>query len=221
MRLTSFDTYVLFLSMKNHFTQEKYDYFKYRGKIKNISKENFAINKDRFLYQRLCRQYDDKAIHDFFVANFVKGKVWVRDFLEEEARDDYMAYLKRKQSLTYTFTNDLDKLFSNYSPDKAFRVKNGMPPILNAVMCGTVSPETFTILDRFLQLSEIYDQQLRDDFIWSKYRLLSKKFYPFLDYDKDRMKSILKEKINEYRLPSERHEKSRTPQSEGTQIQAG
>ena len=221
MRLSAFDTYVLFLSLKNHFTQEKYDYFKYNGKIKNVSKENFLMNKDRFLYQRICREYDDKSILDFFVANFIKGKVWIRDFLEEEARDDYMAYLKRKQSLTYTFTNDLDRFFSNHSPDTAFRIKGGVPPILNAVMCGTVSPETFSIMNRFLQLSAIYDEKLDGDFLWTKYRLLAHKVHPFLEYDKDKMKTILKEKINEYRLPSERYEKSRAPQEKGDAIQAG
>ena len=208
MRLSAFDAYVLFLSLKNHFTQEKYDYFKYKGKIKNVSRESFASSKDRFLYQRICREYDEKAILDFFVANFVKGKVWIRDFLEEEAQDDYMGYLKRKQSLTYTFSEDLDKLFSNYSPEVAFRVKGGMPPILNSVMCGIVSPETFALLDNFLQLSKVYDEKLQGDFIWSKYRLLASKFHPFLVYDRDKMKSILKEKIDDYRLSSERQETS-------------
>jgi len=198
LRLTAFDAYVLFLSMKNHFTQEKYDFFKYKGKIKNVSKDSFSVSKDRFLYQRICRMYDEGAINDFFVANFIKGKVWVRDFLEEEAHDDYVNYVKRKQSLSYTFTNDLDRLFSNYPPETAFRIKGGMPPILNSVMCGTVSPETFAILDRFLGLSKTYDEQMPGDFIWSKYRLLAHKFHPFLEYDPKKMKSILKEKITEY-----------------------
>lgn len=214
MRLTAFDAYVLFLSLKNHFTQEKYDYFKYKGKIKNVSRESFANSKDRFLYQRICREYDDKSIQDFFVANFVKGKVWIRDFLEEEAYDDYLGHLKRKQSLTYTFTNDLDKLFSNNPPETAFRVKGGMPPILNSVMCGSISPETFAILDNFLQLSKVYDEKMQGDFIWSKYRLLATKFHPFLEYDKDKMKSILKEKIDDYRLSSERQEASHSEKRE-------
>jgi len=217
MRLSAFDTYVMFMSLKNHFNQEKYDYFRYHGKVKNLKIENFASHSDRFLFQNLSRQYAATEMVDFFVANFIKGKTWIRDFLEEDAKDDYLAYLRRKQSLSYVFSNELDELFSHDPPERAFKVGQGhlhLPPILNFIMCGAMSPETFVILDRFIGFSSTLDKRLADDYLWSKYRMLPRKLHPFLSYDKDKMKNILKEKINEYRLPSERHEASRAPQEE-------
>jgi hypothetical protein len=223
MRLSAFDTFVMFMSLKNHFNQEKYDYFKYRGKVKNLKIENFASHSDRFLFQRLSRQYSETEMVDFFVANFIKNKIWIRDFLEEEAKDEYLNYLRRKQSLSYIFTNELDDFFTQEPPEVAFKVGEGhrsLPPILNFIMCGAMSPETFVILDRFIGFSSVLDKKLADDYLWSKYRTLPQKFHPFLSYDKDKMKNILKEKINEYRLPSERHEASRAPQKESLAIQA-
>jgi hypothetical protein len=212
MRLSAFDTYALYLALKQHFTQDSYDYFKYHGKTR-ANKESFLQRKDRFQFQKLSRMYDDEQMRDFLVSNLVKDKgSWVGDLMNDDANDNYLAYLKRKQSLAYNFTSELDKFFGQEPPEVAFKVGEGyrsLPPILNFIMCGAMSPETFVILDRFIGFSSVLDKKLADDYLWSKYRKLPQKFHPFLSYDKDKMKNILKEKINEYRLPSERHEAGR------------
>ena len=212
MRLSAFDTYALYLALKQHFTQDSYDYFKYHGKTR-ANKESFLQRKDRFQFQKLSRMYDGEQMRDFLVSNLVKDKgSWVGDLMNDDASDNYLTYLKRKQSLAYTFTNELDKFFGQEPPEVAFKVGEGyrsLPPILNFIMCGAMSPETFVILDRFIGFSSVLDKKLPDCFLWSKYRKLPQKFHPFLSYDKDKMKNILKEKINEYRLPSEGPEESR------------
>jgi len=199
MRLSAYDTYVLFLSLKNHFTQEKYDYFKYKGKIKNISKNSFSMSKDRFLYQRICREYDESVILDFFVANFIKGKVWIRDFLEEEAKDDYMSYMKRKQAITYNFDNELSKALSKVENVQSLFRNNGgqYPEIINLYLNNEISIETMAILNSFIGFSDKFDQKLgKDDILWSKIRLLCLKVQNFLEYDRSKIKNILKDKIN-------------------------
>lgn len=220
MRLSAFDTYALYLALKQHFTQASYDYFKYHGKTR-ANKESFMQRKDKYQFQKLSRMYSDEEMRDFLVANFLKEKSWVGDFLEDDANDNYLSYLRRKQSLSYVFSNELDELFSHDPPDRAFKVGKGhlhLPPILNFIMCGAMSPETFVILDRFIGFSSVLDKKLADDYLWCKYRTLPQKFHPFLSYDKNKMKNILKEKINEYRLPSERHEASRTQKEESLAI---
>jgi hypothetical protein len=222
MRLSAFDTYALYLALKQHFTQDSYDYFKYHGKTR-ANKESFLQRRDKYQFQKLSRMYSDEEMKEFLVSNLLKSKTWVGDFLEDDANDNYLDYLRRKQSLTYIFSNDLDDLFTQEPPEVAFKVGEGyrsLPPILNFIMCGAMSPETFVILDRFIGFSSVLDKQLADDYLWSKYRMLPQKLHPFLSYDKDKMKAILKEKINEHRLPSERHEASRAPQKESLAIQA-
>lgn len=198
MRLSAFETYSLYLALKNHFNSS-YDFFKYHGKT-NASKESFINRKDRFQFQRLSRMYDSSEMQEFLVANFLAGRKWVGEMLEDDAADTFKAYQKRKQSMSYVFANELDQLFSKESPTNAFKVSNGsIPPILNFVMSGSISPETFVILDRFIGFSKVYDKTLSEDFLWSRYNKLPQKLHPFLQYDKERMKTILKDKINEYK----------------------
>jgi hypothetical protein len=166
--------------------------------------------------------YSSEEMLDFLVSNLVKGTSWVGDFMNDEAHDNYMAYLKRKQSLTYTFSNELDALFTHEAPEHVFKVGDNhryLPPILNARMSNLISEETYAILNSFLGFSKSIEKALGDNtFIWDKYNKPALKLHPFIKYDRDKMKTILKEKINEYRLPSEKQEASRAPQREGAQV---
>ena len=197
MRMPAYNCYCLYLAMKNHFTQEEYDFFKYNGKI-NASKESFLSRKDRYQFQKLCRVCDEKEMTEYLVSNLIKERKWVGDLLQEEAQDNYKAYLKRKQSISYMFNNEVDKLFSSTSDiSSIFKVcKDDYPKIIHAYLQGDVSLETFSILDKFISFSAKYDSKYgKDDIIWSKIRLISKKLYPFIEYDKEKIKNILKEKI--------------------------
>ena len=84
MRLTAYETFGLYLALKNHFSKESYNYFKYQGKT-NVSRESFMNRKDRFHFQKLSRMYDSDEMPDFMVANFLHNeKIWVGDLLQEE-----------------------------------------------------------------------------------------------------------------------------------------
>lgn len=198
MRMSSFDTYSLFLALKNHFTQPSYDYFRYNGKT-NASPDSFMSRRDRFQFQKLSRKVNASDMKDFIVANLLAGKSWVGDFLEDDANDNYLSYVKRKQAFSYVFANELDKFFSENPPECAFKSKDGqLPPVLNCLMNGTISPETFAILNHYIGFSKVFDQKLKDDYIWSKYRSTITKLYPFLEFDRKKIADILKEKIKEY-----------------------
>ena len=47
-----FDAYKQYLSLKNHFTKEKYDYHKYCGKS-HATVQSFYKRKDRFWFEKL------------------------------------------------------------------------------------------------------------------------------------------------------------------------
>lgn len=200
MRLSAFETYALFLALKNHFTQKSYDFFKYNGKT-NASPDSFMGRRDRIQFQKLARRVDKEQMQDYIVANLIEGKSWVGDFLDDNATDNFMTYTKRKQALTYTFTNDLDRLFTSHTPTTVFKVTNNqLPPILNSLISREICPETFAIVDHYIGFSKIFDKKLGDDFIWSKSRSLATKLYPFIQYDKDKLRKILKDKIQEYSI---------------------
>lgn len=197
MRLSAFDTYQMFLALKNHFTQKSYDFFKYHGKT-NASQESFLARRDKYQFQKLCRLKPDNEMRDFIVANLLESdNIWVGDLLDSEAEDKYRQYLKRKQSITYMFTNDIDILLSELpNPKDWFYCKDDLPPIMSLAMNNTISLETFVILNDFVGFIDKFDKRMSDDFLWPKFSIKARKFRPFVEYDRDKIKKILKEKLN-------------------------
>ena len=45
--MTGFEVYKMYLALKQHFTKEKYDYHKYRGKVR-ASEDAFEQRHDRY-----------------------------------------------------------------------------------------------------------------------------------------------------------------------------
>jgi hypothetical protein len=166
--------------------------------------------RDRFQFQKVCRLYNGDDLQDLFVANFLKDKTWVGDMLDEEAQSNFLDYRRRHQSLTYNFTNDLDKLFTNETPDKLFRsTNNELPPILTYILREDISIETAVILDRFIGFSKNFDS------LFEKQRMKLQKYAPFIKFDKNKMKSILKEKLHEHGLSTQRQEEGTTSSPSG------
>ena len=220
MRLSAFDTFRLFMALKNHFTTKSYDFVKYKGKVR-FTQETFLSNKDKLLYQKLSRVCDESDLTDYLIATFIADKKWVRDFLDEEAKDRFTDYRKRKQSLGYMFGNELDKLFFIQAPELAFRPTGNYALPIRMYMQGDMSLETLALLSKYLGLTESYDAKYgEDDIVWGKISMLLKKFTPFLTCDDKKMKSILKDKINE-NISREEQETSRAPQTGSEEVQKG
>jgi len=198
MKLTPYQTYCLYLAIKSHFTQKKYDYFKYSGAVK-ATVESFEKRRDKYHFGRLSKKYDQSEMIDFLVANLVKNKKWIGELLEDDAHDNYMSYLKRKQSFTYCFDNEVSKLFQTVIDTRELFIcsPNTYPKIITEYLSGTISLETFTVLDQFICFSDKFDEILdKDDIIWSDIRLKSAKMISFLGYDKKKIKEVIKRNIN-------------------------
>lgn len=190
-----FETYCLYLALKNHFTLESYDYFRYNGKV-NATLDSFATRRDRFQFQRLSRKYGAEDMRDFLIANLLADKKWVGDFLEDDAEQNYLEFIRRKQSFTYLFTQEIADLFGD-DPAAAFRSpKDELPPLIYKHLEGKVGLDTMAVLDTFVRYSPRFDERLgKDDVIWSKIRHKMHKLHPFLVYDKLAFKRILSKAI--------------------------
>ena len=100
-----FDAYKCYLSLKNHFTKDNYDYHKYCGKSR-ASLQSFYKRKDRMWFEKVSRQKTDQEVVDFFVSNFVSCSdpetLWIGEMIKNgEAR--YNDWKKKIQSLSYGF----------------------------------------------------------------------------------------------------------------------
>ena len=72
MIVTPFETYQHYLSLKNHFANPKYDFFKYGAKT-SASITSFNKRRDKYWFEKTSRKYNDKEVVDFLVSNFVSA----------------------------------------------------------------------------------------------------------------------------------------------------
>ena len=66
MKVTPYETYQTYLSMKSHFTNPKYDFFKYGGKSR-ATVSSFNKRKDKYWFEKTSRKYSDQEILDFLL----------------------------------------------------------------------------------------------------------------------------------------------------------
>ena len=52
--MSPFEAYKLYTAIKNHFTTESYDYFKYNGKVR-ASEHTFETRKDKYMFYKLSK----------------------------------------------------------------------------------------------------------------------------------------------------------------------
>ena len=70
------------------------------------------------------------------------------DTLTEQADIAYKDWQKRIQSLSYMFSNDIDKLLNEHQFDDLFKVESGQHPILlKMCLAKYIMIETFLIIN--------------------------------------------------------------------------
>jgi len=191
-----FDAYRCYLSLKNHFTKDHYDYHKYRGKTR-ATVQAFYKRKDRFWFEKFARQKNDKEVEEFFVSNFIystdPSTMWIGEMIKEgEGR--YQEWKKKTQSLSYIFKEEVENVFDNKKIDDMFDCSKGHPPILKSYLGGDISLESMVIYDRIFDYGKDFDKRLKDP-VWETVSRKIKKYSPFLNIDVSRYKKILKEVI--------------------------
>jgi hypothetical protein len=198
MKVTPFETYHAYLSMKSHFTNPKYDYHKYGGKSR-ATMAAFNKRKDKYWFEKTSRKYSDEEVVNFLLANFVSTdnpqNLWIGEIINSGERN-YSQWMKRKQSLTYLFKEQTEKLISEKGLEQVFDCSKGHPPLLKKYLGGEISLETLTILERVFSFVKNFDKKL-DDPVWESVSLKIKKYISFLNINVFHYKNILRDIINE------------------------
>jgi len=196
--MSPFETYQTYLSMKSHFTNSKYDFFKYGGKSR-ATVTSFNKRKDKYFFEKTSRKYSDKEIVDFLVSNFVAadtpGNLWIGEIINSGERT-YADWMRRQQSLTYLFKEQSNELLNESNLEQVLDASRQHPVILKKFLSGKISIETFTIWDRIFLFGNKFDKQLLDP-VWETVSLKIKKYNPFLNIDVFQFKRILREIIDE------------------------
>ena len=200
MKLSGYEAYLLFLALKNHFQTESYDYFKYSGKTR-ANEHSFMVKRDRYFFEQAANRFTKEALTDLIVSNLIIGRKWFIDMVRNEADEAELVrkeYVKRRESFTYLFAQDLDKMLNDVDdPRHLFRIEKGSyPELINYYLNRTVPIETLAALNKVVNFSDVFDRKLgKDDIIWEPARLLIKKYVPFLQVDENKLREILRDKL--------------------------
>jgi hypothetical protein len=196
--VTPFETYQHYLSLKNHFTNSKYDFFKYGAKTR-ASIASFNKRRDKYWFEKTSRKYSDKEVVDFLVSNFVAsdspGNLWIGSLING-GEQVYTEWMRRQQSLSYLFKEQSNELFSQTKLEDALNCSKGHPPVLKSFLSGKICLETLVIYDKIFGFSKKFDKKLLDP-VWETVSLKISKYAPFLNIDIFQFKRILREIIDE------------------------
>ena len=198
MKVTPYQTYQTYLSMKSHFTNRKYDFFKYGGKSR-ATMTSFNKRKDKYWFEKTSRKYSDEEVLNFLLANFVNAdtpqNLWIGEIINSGERT-YAEWTRRKQSMTYIFKEQSENLLSEIDLEELFNCSKGHPLVLKRYLGGEISLETLTILEKVFSFVKDFDKKLSDP-VWETVSLKIKKYIPFININVFQYKKILRELINE------------------------
>ena len=192
--MTGYEAYKMYVALKNHFNSDTYDYFRYGGKTR-ANVKSFEMRHDKYFFNKLAKHKDTER---FVLANIIEDNpnVWVGDLAnEQQAELNYKTWLKRQESLSYVFTNDLDNLSPAYNDNLVVEGSNH-PLLLKLLIQKKVSLETIVVLNDLCGFFRHWNKKIEEDVIWPMVYKKCKKYRPFLKFDKDKLKQIVVDKFS-------------------------
>lgn len=199
MIMEPFEVYRYYLALRLHFTTDQYDAIKQKGKVR-ASRQAFAKRNDLIAIRKIAETYSDKDIVNFLVANFITGDRWGGVF-DTEAKERFMLWKKRIESLSYTFEKEISYLqLQMEKQSKPFDYvfapsKNEHPYILKSYLRRTTSIETLVILNNFYNFVDNFDKEYYNDLMWPDISRIIKKYSPFLNVQQEKYNGILRRAI--------------------------
>lgn len=193
--MNGFDVYKLYLAIKLHFTSDKYNFFTFNGKTRTTL-ESFEKRKDKYFFKKLATKFDRDELIQYFVANFVQNEdTWIGDISRMENSSIHSNWLKKIQSMSFVFSNDVDVLLRDNNFEDIFRVNHTHPPLIKKYLSKSISLETLVILNQLLYFIKDFDKTIKDPLVWPDLKRKVVKYEPFLSIDKPKYKQILLSKV--------------------------
>ena len=199
--MDGFKAYRYYMAIKLHFTNDEFNVFENRGRVKG-TRETFNARNDRFIFEKLANKYPtDKDIIQFFVANFAY-KSDTAIYEGKEAEDNLVLWTKRKQSITQVFIDDLATIITHIETnnDKTpifFFDRGEYPLLLKMYLGGKITIETLKIIDDCHPFVETWANHPIAKFMHGDDFLRIKKLTGFVKYDKIKLHNIFRAFLEE------------------------
>lgn len=141
--MDGFKAFKYYMALKLHFTQPKFDVFVNRGHVKG-SYEKFLNRNDHMIFERLGRQFNDRDFIQYVASNFMYGH---SDMIYDntDSMANYKEYLRRKQSITKVFSDDVQVIMDSGAQYEFSG--NKIPDVLQLLIAKKITLETVVILN--------------------------------------------------------------------------
>src|SRR5690554_6148642 len=127
--MNQYEIYKLNRALKLHFTNEKYDFFEYRGRV-NVSPATYdkLAESEKNLYRNIAQLKEPKT---YLVGNYIFNQEKYIRFFNNES---YLLYKKHLINGEYIFQEDIKKLISPFRDNFLVESSNHIPIIIKLLM---------------------------------------------------------------------------------------
>lgn len=185
--INGFNTWRIATATQMHFNSEGYDAFRFKFKAKNLTPASFEKRSDKYFFEKLANTYENpEVIKRFAFANiYFNGVSWAGSMTNEPYKD----YIKRMQSFSYKFKEDLQSLPSK-SLDELLSPINGNIP--NIISMNTMK-ETIIAIHCVTNFLNTVHSKVNDTLLWPELRKGYIKATPFIamDINQKKIKKML------------------------------
>ena len=175
------------MALRLHMTNVKFDFFKYNGKA--LAKfETFEDRNDRYYYDKVSKH---SSPFELLLSNVVVNpNLWVGDIISEQGLERWMDYVRRNESLTYRFEQDIKELDEN-DVKSAFVVENAqLPTVIVLFMQNRITFETLCLLTQLTGVFRYWTKELSLNFMSEDILFRIERYTPFIRCDSSKIEQI-------------------------------
>ena len=175
MSIDPFEAFRYYQSLKLHFESDSYNAVKYNFKT-SAKHSTFWKRKDKYFFAKRGKRFTKLPdLIEFYVSNFVNDTKWIGEMIDS---DHYNNWSKTMQSISYSFEQDIYKLYDEVkSFDDLFK-GDPHPLVVTKYLEGLISLETLVILDKLTGFVE--RSTVTETIIWPDLKRKILKYRPFV-----------------------------------------
>lgn len=181
------------MALKLHFTSDKYNVF-VNSNVRG-TRNAFNSRNDRNIFEKLARKFQsDHDLIQYFVSNMAYGNLSVI-YSNLDAEANYVLWLKRKESITKHFSDDLSKIVLHLEKEKKdldqliMYKEDHFPDLFSLFLGDHISVETMVMLDNHFQYLQQWKQFA--NLLWEDECRRIEKTKGFVKYDSSKILNLI------------------------------
>lgn len=192
--MNGFKAFKYYTAIRLHFTSPKFNVFVNRGHVKG-SYQAYTSRNDYSLFEKLARMFgSDKELIQYLASNFMYGNPDVV-YDPDLSMINYKEFLKRRQSITRIFADDLDTIIQSGAQYQFSGLQ--IPDVLQLLMAKRITLETLVILDTLDGIVDKMKQSSHMSLLLGDDLHRIEKSRGFVKFDSERIKQPYSEFVQE------------------------